>query len=121
MTLAASGSYDVVASNSFGMATSAVAQVTVNQKPTLTQGLGNQIVDVGSTAVVTANVIGTPPLNYAWQFNNVPLAATNPSLAITNIQMAQAGYYRVTVSNFLARLHRTAERVQSAIRRRCVG
>ena len=89
------------------MATSAVAQVTVNQKPTLTQGLGNQIVDVGSTAVLTANVIGTPPLNYAWQFNNVPLAATNSSLAITNIQMAQAGYYRVTVSNFLGSVSST--------------
>jgi Regulator of chromosome condensation (RCC1) repeat/Immunoglobulin domain/Immunoglobulin I-set domain len=98
---AASGAYDLVASNAFGMATSVVAQVIVNQKPTILQGLTNQIVDVGSTTVLAVNVIGSGALSYAWQFNGIPLAATNAFLALTNIQMSQAGYYRLTITNQL--------------------
>src|ERR1019366_109919 len=40
-------------------------------------------------------------LSYAWQFNGMPLAVTNAILALTNIQMSQAGYYRVTITNQL--------------------
>jgi parallel beta-helix repeat protein len=104
---AASGSYDVVASNVFGTATSAVAQVTVNQKPTLLQGLSNQIVDVGGTVVLAVDVIGSGVLSCAWQFNGLPLAATNAFLALTNIQMPQAGYYRVTITNQLGTVSST--------------
>ncbi len=107
VTAAASGAYDLVASNSFGVATSAVAQVIVNQKPTLVQGLSNQIVDVGSTVVVAANVIGSGVLSYAWQFNGSPLAVTNAFLTLTNIQMPQAGYYRVTITNQLGSVSST--------------
>jgi len=107
VSAAAGGAYDLVASNSFGMATSAVAQVTVNQKPTLLQGLPNQIVDVGSTAVLAANVTGSGVLSYAWQLNGLPLAATNALLTLTNIQMPQAGYYRMIVTNQLGSVSST--------------
>ena len=43
---------------------------------------------------------GTAPLGYQWRFSSVDLLAkTSSSLALTNVQMANAGDYSVVVSN----------------------
>jgi sugar lactone lactonase YvrE len=48
----------------------------------------------------TVAAIGTPPLSYQWQFNEVALdGATNSSLAIPDVQAGNAGTYAVVVSN----------------------
>jgi hypothetical protein len=43
---------------------------------------------------------GSPPLNYQWAFNGTNiLNATNSSLVLTNVQMTDAGFYSVVISN----------------------
>src|SRR5262249_37472436 len=67
--------------------------------PTLTQGLTNQVVDVSNTVVLAVNALGSPTLVYSWQFNGQPISGSNSTLVLTNIQLSQSGYYRVTVTN----------------------
>jgi len=99
VTLATAGPYFVVATNAFGVTTSATAQLTVNQSIVLLQPLSNQVVDAGSTVLLAVGVNGTGPLSYSWGFNGVAIQETNSSLVLTNIQLFQSGYYRVTVAN----------------------
>ena len=45
-------------------------------------------------------VMGTQPLSYQWEFKGAALTgATASSLTLTNVQLADAGAYRVVVSN----------------------
>ncbi|MBK8000975.1 MAG: hypothetical protein IPK15_20255 [Verrucomicrobia bacterium] len=54
----------------------------------------------GATAVFSVAARGTKPHYFQWQFNETDIArATNSSLAITNLQLADIGHYSVTVSN----------------------
>jgi uncharacterized repeat protein (TIGR02543 family) len=57
-------------------------------------------VNVGEEVSFSAEVTGTAPLSYQWQFEgqDVP-EATGPSLNLTNVQTSQAGNYRVVVAN----------------------
>ena len=60
----------------------------------------SQIVTAGSNASFSVLAAGTPPLSYQWQFNGTNLAsATASSLALTDLQPADAGSYSVLVSN----------------------
>ncbi len=94
-----SGLYTLVASNIAGVSTSAVAQITVYQTPTLAQALTNQVADVNNTVVLTVSALGSPTLVYSWQLNGKPIAGSSPTLLLSNVQPAQSGYYRVTVTN----------------------
>jgi Regulator of chromosome condensation (RCC1) repeat/Immunoglobulin domain/Immunoglobulin I-set domain len=94
-----SGPYAIVASNSAGASTSAVAQITIYQTPTVVQGLSNIVVDINSTLTLSANVLGSPTLVYSWQLNGQSIAGSNSTLNLTNIQPSQSGYYRLTVTN----------------------
>jgi alpha-tubulin suppressor-like RCC1 family protein len=93
------GPYFVIATNAYGAATSAVAQVTVNQSLVIQQPLTNQIVDVGGAVALVVGASSSNALSYSWQFNGLAIPETNSTLAITNIQPSQTGYYRVTVAN----------------------
>ena len=55
---------------------------------------------VGSIATFST-IAGTPPLAYQWRFNtNTTLSgATNFSLSLTNVQLTNAGYYNVVITN----------------------
>jgi hypothetical protein len=99
LVVADSGAYTLVASNIAGVSTSAVAQLTVFQNATLLQGLTNQVVDINSTVSLAINALGSPTLVYSWQLNGQAIAGSGPSLTLTNIQLSQGGYYRVTVTN----------------------
>lgn len=94
-----SAPYTLVASNVAGVSTSAVAQITVYQTPTLVQGLTNVVVDMNSNVSLAVNALGSPTLAYSWQLNGQPIAGAGPSLNLTNIQLSQSGYYRVSVTN----------------------
>jgi parallel beta-helix repeat protein len=108
VTTAAVGAYDVLATNSFGAATSVVAQVSVNQWPLFQQELTNLIVDAGSTVALTVAVTGSGTPAYAWQWNGAPIPGAGPSLLLTNLQPSRSGYYRVTVTNPFGRIASTA-------------
>jgi hypothetical protein len=68
--------------------------------PSIVQQPTNQTVLAGLTVTMSVSATGTRPLFYQWQFNGTNLAAaTNSALALTNVLVAQAGNYSVTVSN----------------------
>jgi hypothetical protein len=54
----------------------------------------------GKSVTFTAGAEGSPPLSYQWQKDTVAIdGATGSSLVLTNLQMADAGYYSVVVTN----------------------
>ncbi len=106
VTSAAAGSYTVVVGNSAGSAVSAAATITV--RPATTPPTAPQIVtapaDVtvaaGATATFSVTASGTAPLLYQWRRDGAALAgATLATLALANVQAAQAGTYSVVVAN----------------------
>lgn len=99
LTIADSGAYTLLASNFAGVSTSAVAQLTIYQNATLLSALSDQVVQVGDTVVLAVSAGGTQPLGYTWQFNGQPIPGTDTTLILSNVQPAQSGFYRVTVTN----------------------
>ena len=66
----------------------------------------NQTVIAGNTATFSVSVVGTPPFSYQWLLNGTALAdggrisgAMSAALTLTNVQTADAGSYRVVVTN----------------------
>jgi uncharacterized delta-60 repeat protein len=93
------GDYTVVISNAYGMLTSEVATVTVVD-PVITRQPVNVAGNAGATVVLSVEAAGTPPLSYQWSKGGTSLAgATTSSLTLTNLQAADAGAYRVVVTN----------------------
>jgi|GEM_PF-1321937 len=67
---------------------------------TITSGLQNQSVSAGSTLNLSVTATGTAPLSYQWYFNNVAISGqTGTTLTVQNVQSANAGAYKVVVSN----------------------
>jgi hypothetical protein len=94
------GNYTVLISNIFGSILSSNAVLIVLTPPFITMQPTNQSVAIGGIATFTAVASGTPPLGYQWSFNttNIP-GATNTTLTLTNVQLAQTGNYALLVSN----------------------
>ncbi|MBU6402115.1 MAG: PQQ-binding-like beta-propeller repeat protein, partial [Verrucomicrobia bacterium] len=60
----------------------------------------SQIALAGNSLVLAAQAASLEPLQYQWQFDGADLpGATNAALALTNLNLAQAGDYAVRVSN----------------------
>ena len=94
------GNYSVVVTNAGATVTSSAAALTVNVPPAITtQPLGAALT-VGQAQTLTVVATGTAPLAYQWRKNTTPIAtATTASLALTNVQLTDAGDYSVVVSN----------------------
>jgi hypothetical protein len=98
--------YYVIVTNSYGSATSSLANLTVLTNPvpvttggpiTLFTGSGG---NVGSSPAFSITAVGAPPLMYQWLTNGVAVAgATNTSLAFTNLQSGSPATYACIVSN----------------------
>jgi hypothetical protein len=102
LTAGQAGNYQVIVTNSFGVATSTIAALNVDVPATATilfQPYGDTV-PVGGYYNFSVVAAGTPPLAYHWFFNNQPIGgATNSSLMLTNIQPGAAGSYAVQVQN----------------------
>lgn len=101
LTFSAMGEYSVVVSNAVGTATSGPVYVYATKTPPLIYGSpASQVVSVGQTAQFSVSVYGVPPLAYLWEHagTNLP-AATNATLTLSNVTLADAGSYAVTVTN----------------------
>ena len=97
------GNYTVVVTNLAGVAISSNAALTITPSaPVIVTQPASQTAVVGETATFNASVIGTRPFYYQWTYNGSNIDnATNSSLALTDVQLAQSGTYAVTVTNTL--------------------
>lgn len=106
---AASGRYFVVVSNRAGSVSSRHAELIFDEPPTLTAPLalhssrtnaGVPLVLAGDSPSLQLTVQGTAPLAFFWQRDGALVSqSATPSLALNAITTAQAGAYRVVVSN----------------------
>jgi subtilase family serine protease len=101
-----SGSYTLVATNSYGAATSSVAVVSVGLPPVFSTQPVSQTALAGSTAVFSAAVTGSTPLTYHWRLNGLNLinsstvsGATTDTLTLSNVTASSSGSYTLSVVN----------------------
>lgn len=94
------GSYRVAVINSEGVTNSTVAVLTVIVAPSILAGPSNQVAECGSTAGFSVAADGDTPLSYQWYFGtNALIGQTEPNLTLPAVGPAQAGLYRIVVSN----------------------
>jgi hypothetical protein len=96
-----SGSYKLVAANSMGSATSSVASLTVTAlAPYFTTQPVGAAVSAGTNRTLTGLANGSQPIGYQWQrySTNLP-GATQTSLALSNLAIADSGPYTLVASN----------------------
>jgi hypothetical protein len=68
--------------------------------PVITTPPASQSVVVGASASFSVAAASTRTLSYQWRFNGAALAgATSTNLALSNVQLANAGSYTVVVTN----------------------
>jgi hypothetical protein len=98
------GDYSVVASNSHGAVTSAVAVLTVAASaPTFRFQPENQTFLEGSDGAISASVESAPASALQWYANRSALpGATNEYLGLPGISPGQAGQYVLVASNALS-------------------
>src|SRR5262245_50234077 len=103
------GQYRVIVTNSAGSATSNPATLTINvvgQAPNITQQPANLTVNVGQPANFSVTATGTAPLTYQWQklinttWTDI-VGATSATFSVASAATADAGQYRVIVTNSL--------------------
>ncbi len=74
--------------------------VTSNLPPTISTQPAGQTVPAGGTGTFLVEAMGSLPLHYQWSKDGALLAgATNAILVLTDVQSADAGGYKVLVSN----------------------
>jgi hypothetical protein len=96
------GTYSVVVRNSAGEAVSGDVAVNVSEisKPVITQQPRSRTVLAGANVTFSVQASGSSSFNYQWQFNGADLLnATNATLSVTNVMLANTGSYTVMVSN----------------------
>jgi hypothetical protein len=102
VTVANSGSNDVVVSNSGGAVTSQVAVLTVlapHILPAIVTQPQSWVASAGETVLFTVTASGTEPLAYQWRFGGSTIAGeTNRVLVLTNVTPARNGNYSVVVT-----------------------
>ena len=105
-TVAHSGSYSVVVSNSYGVVTSDVAILQVGIPPSISVQPQSQTIGGSLPATIAVTADGGPPLSYQWYKNSVTVAdggdvsgAKTATLAFSSVTLADAGSYTVTVNS----------------------
>ena len=78
-----------------------VSSTSSSSPPAITNQPASRTVLAGSNVLFTVDASGSAPLDYQWWFNttNSVGGATNASLTVSNAQPADAGGYRVVVTN----------------------
>ena len=88
---------DVVITNAYGSVTSSVAALTVLDPAVNAQPV-SQIGQLGGSVTISVTAAGTGPLSYQWRKDGVWIPwGINSSLALTNLQVSDAGNYDVVV------------------------
>ena len=97
VNLSRSGSTTIPGDFSIKILGSASTAPVITNQPIA--GITNLVGSSSSAIAVVAG--GTAPLGYQWflNTNTAVTGATSPTLALANIQLSQAGYYRCTITN----------------------
>jgi sulfur relay (sulfurtransferase) DsrF/TusC family protein len=106
VTSGAAGPYAVVVSSPYGSVTNGEAILTVLVPAYIVRSPQALLVTNGQTARWSVVAGGTEPVGYFWyyEWTNLLSAGTNAELVLGNAQPAQAGTYRVVVSNAWGRV-----------------
>jgi hypothetical protein len=97
---AEAGTYSVTISNIAGSVTSSNAFLAALSPPVITSSPVSQALVAGTSVTFSAAATGTAPLTYQWQFDGTNIAsATNTSLTMTNLLVANAGSYSMVAVN----------------------
>jgi len=98
LSLAATGNYQVLASNAISSATSSVA--TLDISPSIAVPFVGATPIWGQSATLSVGAIGNGTLSYQWYFNGTPITgATGPGLNFPSIQFTNNGFYSVVISS----------------------
>lgn len=96
------GDYRVKVSNPYGAVDSAIATLTVQYAPVITQQPQSQNVKIGERVTLSVVAAAVPVASYQWKFNTVKVpGATASAYTIASFQQTNAGNYTVVVSNSL--------------------
>ena len=111
VTPAYAGNYTVVVSDSLRtVVSSPPATLTVLVAPSIIQPPQTQMALVGDTVTFNTIVAGTPPIGFKWTFTGTNVFSSRivadyrvgrPTLTLTNVQLTNAGSYRVTITNIV--------------------
>jgi uncharacterized delta-60 repeat protein len=94
------GEYSVEVSNMLGSTATPEARVLLAELPVINLQPASQTVFAGKMVRFEVSASGTQPLHYQWLFNGSQIAeATNATLTLSHVQLANAGQYAVTVTN----------------------
>ena len=92
--------YECVATNAAGSTTSSVAVLSIDPAPTIGSQPASQSVNAGSNVVLAVAASGNSSLSYQWSHNgSVIPGATLATLALNDVQSANAGGYTVVVTD----------------------
>jgi hypothetical protein len=102
--LTAIGDYTVLVTDDLGSVLSGAASLVVRVKPTVTEHPVSQSAAVGESVVLSVAAAGTLPMNYSWRLNgrivtNIMLNQGTCFWTIHNVQLTNAGDYRVGITN----------------------
>ena len=99
-TPADAGDYVLVITNGCGTESSAPATLTVEAAPAIVADPVDASLCVGESTTLTVDVSGSEPLTFQWLKDGQPVAgATEATLTLDNVTLADAGVYQVTVTN----------------------
>jgi regulation of enolase protein 1 (concanavalin A-like superfamily) len=103
----AAGPYTLLASNGTGVASSQTATLIVAQRPVYVSHPQSVTNVVGSTAMFSVTITGSPPFGVRWRRNSITLTnyvlnGYTTSFSIPNVQTANAGTYNVVATNVVA-------------------
>ncbi len=97
------GTYGVIVSNAAATLVSSNATLSITPSaPVIVSLSSNQTVYTTQSAQFSVSAQGTKPFAYRWTFNgtnNFIPGATNATLALSNLQLAQSGNYSIWITN----------------------
>lgn len=100
VTVADAGDYTVVVTNARGSVTSTVARLTVVSAPTISTPPAPVSAFLGDNVTFRVTATGTPAPTYQWTKDGTAIpGATTATLNLLGVTAADAGAYRVTVTN----------------------
>lgn len=97
------GQYSVRVTDVTGSVVTGAASLVVLEPPQIVAAPTAQTVHIGGTARFLVGATGSSALTYRWLFNNDPIpGATGPTLVLQPVTAANAGSYRVVISQVTA-------------------